>query len=281
MLAPGPSLDFCSRFVPRTVLFCPFYGVPPYREPLAARAALHELVKQEGWAKAAQEVARDPAQFGELRGKEGWLASGKAKQERAQAERTAGTLPDSLRRIGAAEDAARGGYMRDVKEQQARDATEIPGLSRGAKAALNEVQVAITATQQGQSGERYDAQLRRREETIAGAWAAGRTTPEVTAELDRFMAAAGRRLGEEGIREASRAAHSGRSMTVPGTGREHQAGLDELARSYTLGRQATEHSAAWGQRMAREMERAEERQRLGLPPEQPREGQRRGLGFGR
>ena len=51
-----------------------------YREPLAARAALHELVKQEGWAKAAQEVARDPAQFGELHGKEGWLASAKAKQ---------------------------------------------------------------------------------------------------------------------------------------------------------------------------------------------------------
>lgn len=81
--------------------------------------------------------------------------------------------------------------------------------------------------------------------------------------------------------EASRAAHGGRGMTVPGAGRKHQAGLDELARSYTLGRKATEHSAAWGQRMARELERAEERQRLGLPPEQPREGQRRGLGLGR
>ena len=75
---------------------------------------------------------------------------------------------------------------------------------------------------------------------------------------------------------------------MPGASREHQAGLDELARSYTLGRKATEHSAAWGQRVARKMERAErdreraeERQRLGLPQEPPREEQRRGLGLGR
>ncbi len=37
-------------------------------------------------------------------------------------------------------------------------------------------------------------------------------------ELDRFMAATGRRLGKEGIREASRSAHSGRGMTVQGAG---------------------------------------------------------------
>ncbi len=72
-----------------------------------------------------------------------------------------------------------------------------------------------------------------------------------------------------------------RLMTVPGASREHQSGLDALARSYTLGRQATEHSVAWGQRMAREMERTQERQRLGLSPEPPRESQRRGLGLGR
>jgi hypothetical protein len=152
------------------------------------------------------------------------------------------------------------------------------------------VQVAITATQQGRTGERYDAHLRRREEAIAGAWAAGRSDPGVAAELDRFMAAAGRRLGEEGIREAARAADRGGGMTVPGAGREHQAGLDELARSHTLGRQATEHSAAWGQRVEREAKeaerqraRAEERERRGVPPEPDRERQRegRGLGLGR
>lgn len=71
---------------------------------------------------------------------------------------------------------------------------------------------------------------------------------------DWFMAASGQRLGDKGIREASHAAHSGHGMTVPDAGRKHQARLDELPWSYTLGRQATEHSTAWGQRMAHEIE---------------------------
>ncbi len=106
------------------------------------------------------------------------------------------------------------------------------------------------------------------------------------------MAAASERLGEEGMRNASRAVSSGRSMTVPGIGREHQAGLDELAQSFVQGRDGMALSAAWNQRAeheAKETERqrarSEERQARGLPPEpeQDRERQRegRGLGLGR
>ena len=77
-------------------------------------------------------------------------------------------------------------------------------------------------------------------------------------------------------------------MNVPGAGPEQQAGLDALARGFKLGREGVEQSAAWGNRTEREVQtaerersRQEERQRLGLPPEPPREHQRKGLGLSR
>jgi hypothetical protein len=102
------------------------------------------------------------------------------------------------------------------------------------------------------------------------------------------MAAAERRLGEEGMRDASRATGQAGRMAVPGAGPEHQAGLDVLAQSFMRGREGTEQSAAWGNRVGREVEaakwersRQEERQRLGLPPEAPRQHQGLGRGMSR
>ena len=80
-------------------------------------------------------------------------------------------------------------------------------------------------------------------------------------------------------------------MELPGVEREHQAGRDELARSFVLGRDGMALSPAWDQRVERDAQeadrqrvRAEERERRGLPPEpeQGRERQRqsRGLGLG-
>ena len=40
-----------------------------YRDPHAARAALDELVKSQGWTSAAARTAANPFQLGELRGK--------------------------------------------------------------------------------------------------------------------------------------------------------------------------------------------------------------------
>lgn len=123
---------------------------------------------------------------------------------------------------------------------------------------------------------------------VGHAWVGGHADPRVAGELDRFMTAAGQRLGEEGMRDASRAAGYEGRMRVPGGGPEQQAGLDVLAQSLTLGRDGKEQSAAWGSRLGREAQatereraRQEERQRQGLPPEPPREGQRKGLGLGR
>ena len=74
-----------------------------YRDPHAARAALDELVKGQGWTSAAARVAREPEQFGELRGKVGLFAGAKARAERDAAQRAAGAIGPSLERIGAAE----------------------------------------------------------------------------------------------------------------------------------------------------------------------------------
>ncbi len=81
-------------------------------------------------------------------------------------------------------------------------------------------------------------------------------------------------------------------MELPGIGREHRDGLDELARHFVHVREGVTLNARWehwveqqAKEVARWQARQEERERRGLPrePEQDRERQRegRGLGLGR
>lgn len=268
------------------------YLTGTYRDPAAAHAALGEVVKRDGWYQAGKEIARDPAQFGELRGKTGWLASAASKEQRAGAERASRAVPDSLRRIHEATEHARRSYVQGVQTQQIKDAIEIPGLSKAALGVLRDVQTARGMAEVQRDGEGYDDRQRRREEAVAGAWQKGRADPRVAGELDRFFAAASQRLGEEGERAASRSASSGQRMELPGIGREHQDGLDELARHFVQVREGVTLNARWEHRVeqqakeaARWQARQEERERRGLPrePEQDRERERqtRGLGLGR
>ncbi len=262
-----------------------------YRDPEAAADALDALIRKSGndLRAAAQTLRQDgPEVLGALRGREGWLASEAAKTERTYARSAARTVPTGLDQEAAARDAATRNHTTEVDQQRTRDAVEVPGLSKSTLAVLDNVGSALGATDQQRDGERYDARQRRQEEMVAGAWTAGRADPRVAGELDRFMAAVGQRLGEEGMRDASRAAGQAGRMSVPGAGPEQQAGLDVLARSFKLGREGTEQSAAWGNRLGREAQaaerertRQEERQRQGLPPEPPREQQRKGLGLSR
>jgi hypothetical protein len=100
-----------------------------YRDPHAARAALDELVKAQGWTSAAARVAADPGQLGELRGKEGLFVGASAPAEREAAQRVAGAIAPSLTRIGAAEARVEGAYRASVEGQRAADATAVPRLS--------------------------------------------------------------------------------------------------------------------------------------------------------
>ena len=138
----------------------------------------------------------------------------------------------------------------------------------------------------------YDDRLRRREELVSATWREGRSDPRVANELDGFLTAASQRLGEEGALNASRAATTGRRMELPGVGREHQAGLHELARSFIQAREGDDAQQGLGS--ARRARSAEGREVAGAAggagaqgltrePEQDRERQReeRGLGLGR
>jgi hypothetical protein len=262
-----------------------------YRDPEVAADALGALIQKSGndLRTAARTLRQDgPEALGELRGREGWLAREAAKTEPTYARSAAGTIPARLDQEATARDAAVRRHTAEVEQRRTRDAVAVPGLSGASLTVLENVRTALDATDRRNDGERYDAQQRRREEAVAGAWTAGRADPRVAGELDRFMAAVGQRLGEEGMRDASRAAGQAGRMNVPGAGPEQQAGLDVLARSFRLGREGVEQSAAWGNRLGREGQakerernRQEERQRLGLPPESPPEHQRKGLGLSR
>ena len=228
--------------------------------------------------------------LGTLRGREGLFAGRAAQDDRARARSAA------VPRSAAAWTGKRRRGMPPCATTRARWSSSgrgMPSRCRGCRKAaldtLKAVQMAGLTAEIPREGERYDARQRRKEELVSAAWREGRADPRVANELDGFMAAASQRLGEEGTRNASRAASSGRSMTVPGVGREHQAGLDELARSFIHAREGMTLSKDWGRRVERKAQdaekwqaRQEERERRGLTrePEQDRERQREGRGLG-
>lgn len=214
-----------------------------YKDPHGARAALDELVKREGWTSAAARLAREPEQLGELRGKVGWLASGAAKQERANAERAAGALPGSLTRIGTAEGWAERAYCGSVDAQRSADATGIPRLSPAAEAALGAVAKA------------GDEQVR------GVAWRAVQADRPVAAELERFGAAVEQRFGAEGVRAMRRAGARPGAVTSASIAPEQRPALDRVTALTATLKQGERAGAGLAQRQA----------------ESERLGQRRGL----
>jgi len=182
-----------------------------YRDPYAARAALAELVKREGWTSAAARLSREPEQLGELRGKVGWLTSAAAKHERSGAERAAGAVPGSLERIGEAESRAERVYRVSVEGQRAADATGIPRLSAEAEAAIGAV---TAATDEKARGE---------------VWRAVHANERVARELRIFGTAVEQRFGDEGVREMLRAGGRPGAVTAPSVKPEQRPELDRVA----------------------------------------------------
>jgi hypothetical protein len=182
-----------------------------YKDPHAARAALDEMVKREGWTSAASRMARAPGQLGELRGKTGWLASGAAKQERLNAERAAGALPGSLQRIGDVEGTAERLYRASVAAQHAADRTGVPNLSREAEAAL----VALRATP---------------DEVARGrVWHDMQKVGAITGEIAAFRAAVERRLGADSVRQMLRTEGRAGTVTASSVTVSQRTALDQVA----------------------------------------------------
>ena len=162
------------------------YLAGAYRDPREAHARLAELVKTHGATSAAQRLAADPGQLGELRGKTGLLAGGAGRQERAQAERVADAVGPAVARIGAAEGAAGTAFRAGAEAKRAAEATGVPRLSARVEAALAGVAAAKDV------------------EGRAEAWKALQGDDKLAGEVKGFMGAVERRFGAEGMRAFNR-----------------------------------------------------------------------------
>jgi hypothetical protein len=182
-----------------------------YRDPHAARAALDEMVKRQGWTSAAARVAADPSQLGALRGKVGFFAGVNARAERETAQRVAAAIGPSLERIGAAEASAERSYRTSVEAQRAADATGIPRLSAQATAAIDTI---AAAPDDRASGE---------------AWRAVQADNHIAGELQAFGAAVEQRFGEDGVRAMLRAGGRAGVVTAPSVAPAEQRALDQVA----------------------------------------------------
>lgn len=224
-----------------------------------------------------------PALLGELRGKSGWLASKASKAERAAAVRSAGAVGGSLVRLRAAEERAGQGYVAQVEAQRARDAIEVPGLSRAAWAAVRAVEQAGTPEQRQAAarghGEEDAAQAQARRPAVAAAWARDvLAKPGVEAELRAVMEAATRRLGEGRVGELVRGARGAHEEPGPGQ-REGLAGIGRAVAAMGEGQRA--HSMARAE--ARERARAQTRVQVPTAEQErqrPRPQQERGPRLG-
>ena len=212
-----------------------------YRDPHAARAALDELVKSQGWTSAAARVVADPLQLGELRGKEGLFAGAKARAEREAAQRAVGAIGPSLEWIGEAEVQAERGYRTGVDAQRTADATGIPRLSAAAEAAIGVVAAVPD------------------EKARARAWRAVQADERVAGELRAFGAAVEQRFGEEGVRAMLRTGGRPGAVTTASVAPGQRPELDQVAELTTTMRAGERASTSLAQREAESERQAHRR----------------------
>ncbi len=231
-----------------------------YRDPNAAWRELEARRHAEGGPLGLERALGHggPELLGELRGKAGWLASSAAKAERATAQRCGDALPEALKRVREAEEAARRFYVAGVEAQRARDQVEVPGLSPAAWAALRAVEQAGEKVERGlKPGSVWDSLTVRMGPEVAEAW--GR---EVVGRPRGCGGAGGGGGGGQGAAWGGRGAGDARAARAPqGAGqREGVAGLAAIGRVV---------AASSDGRLALESEeRARESQRQSLSPRQ-------------
>jgi hypothetical protein len=247
-----------------------------YRDPDAAWERLAALEQAEGGPLGAERALRrhdgGAELLGELRGKAGWFASASSKAEREAAVRCAGSVGGGLVRVREVEERAGQGYVRDVEAQRARDTVEVPGLSRAAWAAVRAVEQAADVSEREAKARpgyspMWDARIARQGAGVAEAWAReALARPGMDAELRAFAEAAGRRLGEDGVRELVRGARG----VQDGPGQRE--GLAGIGRALAASGEGQRAHATMQDRAQQDRAREAERERLG-----PRQGPRMGM----
>lgn len=191
-----------------------------YRNPKAATERLDDFISRDGAISAAKRVSSDPAQLGELRGKEGFFASAKARDERQDALRAAEAIGPNLTRTAEMETNAAQKYRSDVKRQMDADATAVPDLSERARTALETI---ATAKDDQQRAEVLKLATFDR---------------DVEREIVAFTNAVETRFGGDGTRAMLRANAAGKPYEHGSVPKETQSQLDQAAKLYVCAREA-------------------------------------------
>jgi Ti-type conjugative transfer relaxase TraA len=162
------------------------YLAGAYRDPAAASARLEGLVARDGPTSAAQRIAADPGQLGELQGKAGLFASAGGRQARMQAERVAQAVGPAVARRGQAESFAAKSFSGAFDARRIAEATGVPELSDLARAAVSLI---------GGAGDDVGR---------IAAWRALQDDKPIAGEVSGFMAAVETRFGADGLRSFDR-----------------------------------------------------------------------------
>ncbi|RWK58024.1 MAG: hypothetical protein EOR76_34850 [Mesorhizobium sp.] len=156
--------------------------------------------------------------LGELRGRDGFFAGAKAREEREAAERAAVAIGPNIVRTAEFENRAAQAYRGDVEKQMRADAVEVRDVSEQAKTALGKV---ATAKDDRERAEAFKALS---------------ADHEVNQSITAFRKSVEARFGEEGAREIARVTASGRSFEHPSVSKSEQGRMDEVAKLYSAAR---------------------------------------------
>ena len=107
-----------------------------YRDPKAATQRLDEIIARDGSTSAAQRLASDPNVIGELRGREGFFAGARARDEREAATMAAAAIGPNIVRTAEFESRTANAYRGEIEKQMKADAVVVEDFSDRAKAAL-------------------------------------------------------------------------------------------------------------------------------------------------
>ncbi len=189
-----------------------------YRDPRAATTRLNELVARDGATSAARRLSTEPGLLGELRGREGLFAGGKARAERQAATRAAAAIGPNVTRLSEAEAQAAQGYRASVAAQLKADGAAIPKVSDRAVAGLRIVAAVKT------------------DQARAEAYRTLTADADMKREVDTFRKSVEARFGGEGARAMARAAAAGKAFTHASVPEAQQSALDAATKLYAAAR---------------------------------------------
>ncbi|RWL78725.1 MAG: hypothetical protein EOR69_26845 [Mesorhizobium sp.] len=189
-----------------------------YRDPKAAMQRLDHIIARDGPTSAAQRISADAGLLGELRGREGFFAGAKAREEREAAHRATAAIGPNIVRTAEFENRAEQSYRGEVEKQMKADAVEVRDVSDRAKAALGKIAMAKDDRER------------------AEAFMAVSADHEVGREIASFRKSIEARFGEEGGREIARATASRTAFEHPSVPKSEQGRLNEAAKLYSAAR---------------------------------------------